>query len=113
METISRFLLTFLLNSLWQIPLTAAVASLTGWLMRHSPASHRHIVCVAALAGRDGPDRSGTVVLAADFRPGHCRKQRYPAGIAAGRVLGRRAHYRHRPRDGAHRAARLRLQATV
>src|SRR5437763_11798091 len=50
METISRFLLTFLLNSLWQIPLTAAVASLTGWLMRHSPASHRHIVWVAALA---------------------------------------------------------------
>ena len=50
METVSRALLTFLLNSLWQIPLAAAVAALACRLMRHGPASHRHAVWVAALA---------------------------------------------------------------
>jgi TonB family protein len=50
METISRFLLTFLLNSLWQIPLVAAVAALACRLMRNGPAAHRHAVWVAGLA---------------------------------------------------------------
>ena len=50
METISRSLLTFLVNSLWQIPLTAAVAALACRLMRNGPASHRNAVWVAALA---------------------------------------------------------------
>jgi TonB family protein len=50
METISRSLLTFLLNSLWQIPLAAAVAALACRFMRNGPASHRHAVWVAALA---------------------------------------------------------------
>jgi TonB family protein len=50
METISRSLLTFLLNSLWQIPLAAAVAALACRLMRNGPAIHRHAVWVAALA---------------------------------------------------------------
>ena len=50
METISRSLLTFLLNSLWQIPLAAAVAALACRLMRNGPAFHRHAVWVAALA---------------------------------------------------------------
>jgi TonB family protein len=49
METISRSLLTFLLNSLWQIPLTAAVAALACRLMRNGPANHRNAVWVAAL----------------------------------------------------------------
>jgi TonB family protein len=49
METISRSLLTFLLNSLWQIPLAAGVAALVCRAMRHGPASHRHAVWVAAL----------------------------------------------------------------
>src|SRR5258707_11331480 len=49
METISRSLLTFLVNSLWQIPLVAAVAALACRLMRNGPASHRHAVWVAAL----------------------------------------------------------------
>src|SRR5580692_7811702 len=49
METISRYLLTFLLNSLWQIPLIAAVAALACRLMRNGPAGHRHAVWVAAL----------------------------------------------------------------
>ena len=50
METISRSLLTFVLNSLWQIPLAAAVAALACRFMRNGPASHRHAVWVAALA---------------------------------------------------------------
>ena len=37
MEIISRLLLTFLLNSLWQIPLVAAVAWLACRLMRNGP----------------------------------------------------------------------------
>jgi TonB family protein len=49
METISRALLTFLLNSLWQIPLAAAVAALVCRFLRNGPASHRHAVWVAAL----------------------------------------------------------------
>jgi beta-lactamase regulating signal transducer with metallopeptidase domain len=49
METISRYLLTFLLNSLWQIPLIAAVAALACRLMRNGPPGHRHSVWVAAL----------------------------------------------------------------
>jgi len=43
METIS-YLLTFLLNSLWQIPRIAAVAALACRLMRNGPAGHRHAV---------------------------------------------------------------------
>lgn len=50
METISRSLLTFLINSLWQIPLAASVAALACRFMRNGPASHRHAVWVAALA---------------------------------------------------------------
>src|ERR1035438_7490281 len=49
METISRYLLTFLLNSLWQIPLAAGVAALACRMLRRGPASHRHAVWVAAL----------------------------------------------------------------
>ena len=49
METISRSLLTFLLNSLWQIPLATAVAALACRFMRNGPAGHRHAVWVAAL----------------------------------------------------------------
>ena len=50
METISRSLLTFLLNSLWQVPVAVAVAALACRCMRRVPASHRHAVWVAALA---------------------------------------------------------------
>ena len=49
METISRTLLTFLLNALWQVPLATAVAALGGWMMRRGPAWHRHALWVAAL----------------------------------------------------------------
>ena len=50
METISRSLLTFFVNSLWQIPLAAAVAALVCRFMRQGPARHRHAVWVTALA---------------------------------------------------------------
>ena len=50
METISRTLLTFMLNALWQVPLAAAVAALGCRLMRRGPAWHRHALWVAALA---------------------------------------------------------------
>jgi beta-lactamase regulating signal transducer with metallopeptidase domain len=49
METISRSLLTFMLNALWQVPLAAAVAALGCRLMRGGPAWHRHALWVAAL----------------------------------------------------------------
>ena len=49
METISRSLLTFLINSLWQIPLAAGVAALACRFLRKDPASHRHAVWVTAL----------------------------------------------------------------
>ncbi len=49
METLSRYLLTFLLNSLWQIAVVTAIAALVCWLMRNSPAAHRHAVWVGAL----------------------------------------------------------------
>ena len=49
MEAISRTLLTFMLNALWQVPLAAAVAALGGWMMRRGPAWHRHALWVAAL----------------------------------------------------------------
>jgi len=50
METISRTLLTFMLNALWQVPLAAAVAALGCRIMRRGPAWHRHALWVAALA---------------------------------------------------------------
>jgi beta-lactamase regulating signal transducer with metallopeptidase domain len=49
METISRTLLTFLLNALWQVPVAWAVAALACRLMPNGPARHRHAVWVAAL----------------------------------------------------------------
>lgn len=49
METISSYVLTFLLNSIWQIPLFMAVAMLAAWFMQDAPSSHRHAVWVTAL----------------------------------------------------------------
>src|ERR1700730_6256495 len=45
----SQLLTTFLLNSLWQIPLVAAVAALCSRLLRHAHSAHRHILWVVAL----------------------------------------------------------------
>ncbi len=50
MESVSWSLVTFLLNSTWQIPLIACVAAFACRMMRNNPASHRHAVWVAALA---------------------------------------------------------------
>ena len=49
METASRLVFTFLLNSLWQISLIAAAAWLAARLLRNGPAAHRHAVWALAL----------------------------------------------------------------
>lgn len=49
MESVSSYLLTFLLNSLWQIPVIACVAALASWLLQHGPANHQHAIWVTAL----------------------------------------------------------------
>ena len=49
MSTISHLLTTFLVNSLWQIPLIAAVGALCATLMRSVPSAYRHVVWVVAL----------------------------------------------------------------
>src|SRR5215471_18256336 len=50
METVSRILLTFLLNAVWQVPMVCAIAALACRVMSKGPAGHRHAVWVAALA---------------------------------------------------------------
>src|SRR5215471_11114617 len=50
MENISRLLLTFLVNSLWQAVAVTAMAAGCSWLLRSAPAKLRHLVWVAALA---------------------------------------------------------------
>lgn len=49
MESLSRLILTFLLNALWQVALIAFVATLGGPLMKKSPARYRHLLWVMAL----------------------------------------------------------------
>jgi beta-lactamase regulating signal transducer with metallopeptidase domain/cell division septation protein DedD len=49
METVSRPLLTFLLNALWQIPIVALISALLCRMMRNGPARHRHAIAVTAL----------------------------------------------------------------
>jgi TonB family protein len=49
METVSRMLLTFLLNAVWQVPIAWAVAAVGCRLMPDAPARHRHAVWVGAL----------------------------------------------------------------
>jgi beta-lactamase regulating signal transducer with metallopeptidase domain len=50
METISRFALTFILNSLWQVTMLVLIASACSGLMRRSPARYRHMLWVTTLA---------------------------------------------------------------
>src|SRR5262245_47860112 len=49
MKISSQLLLTFLLNSIWQIALIAGLAALGSWLLRKSFARYRHLVWVSAL----------------------------------------------------------------
>ena len=49
MRISSQLLLTFLLNSLWQIALIAGLAALGSWLLRDSVARYRHWLWVSAL----------------------------------------------------------------
>ncbi len=50
METLSRLVVTFLLNSLWQVTLLAGIATFCALLMRKTPAAYRHMLWIAALA---------------------------------------------------------------
>src|ERR1051325_9739898 len=45
----SQWLLTFLLNAVWQVALIAALAALGSWLLRNSVARYRHWLWVSAL----------------------------------------------------------------
>lgn len=49
MQNASRMLLTFLLNSLWQVTLLGGVAWLLSLLLRHAPARYRHRLWVGTL----------------------------------------------------------------
>ncbi len=49
METVSRLLLTFLLNALWQVTLVAGTAALGAWMLRNGPARYRHRLWAMAL----------------------------------------------------------------
>ena len=49
MQTIERFVLTFVVNSLWQTTLVVVIAACCARLMRHTEARYRHIVWVASL----------------------------------------------------------------
>jgi len=49
-ETVSRLVLTFLLNALWQVALVACVGAVCNRLMRRAPAKYRHAVWVMVLA---------------------------------------------------------------
>jgi len=50
METLSRVVLTFALNAVWQVTLVAAVAAAGARLLRRAPARYLHVVWVTALA---------------------------------------------------------------
>ena len=49
MKTIGELLLTFLLNSFWQIALIAAAAASGDWLLRRAVVRYRHLLWVVAL----------------------------------------------------------------
>ncbi|HWS52581.1 MAG TPA: M56 family metallopeptidase [Pyrinomonadaceae bacterium] len=49
METLGNYVLTYLLNAVWQVALVAAAAAGCMSLLRHAPARHRHVLWVAAL----------------------------------------------------------------
>ena len=50
METLSRLVLTFLLNALWQATLVALVVTAVSRLLWRMPAAYRHGLCIAGLA---------------------------------------------------------------
>lgn len=50
METISRAIVTLLVNSIWQVTLVAGVAAIWALVVRKTAASYQHMLWVAALA---------------------------------------------------------------
>jgi TonB family protein len=49
METLSRLVLAFLLNAVWQVGLVAGAAALGAWMLRNGPARYRHALWAVAL----------------------------------------------------------------
>ena len=54
METISEYLMTFLLNAGWQIAVVVALSTLADRLLRNGPARYRQLIWVAALVASIG-----------------------------------------------------------
>jgi len=50
MESVERLVLTFLINTVWQIPALLVVATLGARLLRRGPARYRHALWIGALA---------------------------------------------------------------
>lgn len=68
MSAINQLLLTFLLNTCWQIALVAAIASLCGWLIRGTATRYQHWLCVTALVLSIGlPLLSCSLVIRDEF----------------------------------------------
>src|SRR5215475_425097 len=104
MQTIDRYLLTFLLNSLWQVSAAITIAALASRLMRSAPARHRHAVCAAGLVAalllpvvsiREWTRPAPTIAVpvpAPSFVPGPLRPFSVaPAQAVAPRVESRRS----------------------
>jgi TonB family protein len=68
METISRLVLSFLLNALWQAALVAGVVALGAGMLSNGPARYRHALWVMALGM--------SVLLPLSTLPGSVRKNR-------------------------------------
>jgi TonB family protein len=75
METISRLVLSFLLNAAWQVALVAGVVAVGAQMLRNGPARYRHALWVMALGT--------SVLLPLSTVPGSVRGNRKPwVGIA-------------------------------
>lgn len=73
MDALSREVVTFVLNSLWQVALVAAAAMFADLLLRRGPARYRHVLWVGSLA-------VAVAVPLISMRP---QTQNWPAVIAS------------------------------
>ncbi|HXJ92415.1 MAG TPA: M56 family metallopeptidase [Terriglobia bacterium] len=73
MDAVSRWVLTFVLNSIWQVALVAGAAALADLALRRAPARYRHSLWVVALAA---------AVLLPAFSMRTLRTQTVPANAA-------------------------------
>jgi thiol:disulfide interchange protein len=49
MLRVSEFILTFVVNSVWQVAAIFIVAAVASWLLRNGPARYRHTLWIIAL----------------------------------------------------------------